>query len=566
MPLSIVCPGCGATLGLPEGTFASIRCPKCRHVFAVAPPAKPAAAAPPPDPVPVPAPVAPKPEAAVPAPPVKPSRRVRRTLAAAALLALFCSGGVVGVCWWLWPSRPPTQEVVDEDGADTKREETVPAGPGQEAEAAGVQPAPLSEERVVRLLPGAVSDVAVGGRGRYLILSLPALDRLAVFDVNTARVVKYIPSGGKNAKFAAGADKLLVVRGDTDTIERWSLTSLEREASSGLAAAASVSHLCLGSASTGPALFARDGTGPGLIDPGTLRISPLVLQQDRNVARPGDGGPVLAGGGMRGQSWAKILRVRASANGQVFGIQDEHGRGWALVPGAEGNSAPTLVPSQGNVPLPSPDGSMLYAGAGVFSRDGKPLGASVPGEQALLLPGCHGPYYLRLEPGEAGHRTPTVFMTGDARPLLRLPQVEVAFGPADFRATDLAADQRIHLIPAARLIVTIPATNDRLVLHRFDVEEALEKSGVDYLLVTSRPPTTAARGTTYTHQLTVRSRQGGAKCRLESGPANMSLTPAGLLNWPVPAGHLDEAAVAILSVSDRSGQELFFTVKIAVVP
>jgi hypothetical protein len=34
-------------------------------------------------------------------------------------------------------------------------------------------------------------------------------------------------------------------------------------------------------------------------------------------------------------------------------------------------------------------------------------------------------------------------------------------------------------------IVTIPAGNDRLVLHRFDAEEALEKSDLDYLVVAS---------------------------------------------------------------------------------
>jgi hypothetical protein len=32
---------------------------------------------------------------------------------------------------------------------------------------------------------------------------------------------------------------------------------------------------------------------------------------------------------------------------------------------------------------------------------------------------------------------------------------------------DLTFDKRVHLIPAARLVITVPASNDRLVLHRF---------------------------------------------------------------------------------------------------
>jgi hypothetical protein len=39
----------------------------------------------------------------------------------------------------------------------------------------------------------------------------------------------------------------------------------------------------------------------------------------------------------------------------------------------------------------------------------------------------------------------------------------------------IAADQRIHLIPAAKLLVLIPASNDRVVMHRFDPEAALAK-------------------------------------------------------------------------------------------
>jgi hypothetical protein len=32
---------------------------------------------------------------------------------------------------------------------------------------------------------------------------------------------------------------------------------------------------------------------------------------------------------------------------------------------------------------------------------------------------------------------------------------------------DLTFDKRVHLIPEARLIITIPASNDRVVLYRY---------------------------------------------------------------------------------------------------
>src|SRR5262245_16903314 len=48
--------------------------------------------------------------------------------------------------------------------------------------------------------------------------------------------------------------------------------------------------------------------------------------------------------------------------------------------------------------------------------------------------------------------------------------------------------KRVFFIPRAKLIVLFPEGNDRLELYPFDVESALEKSGLDYLLVSSRPP------------------------------------------------------------------------------
>ena len=55
------------------------------------------------------------------------------------------------------------------------------------------------------------------------------------------------------------------------------------------------------------------------------------------------------------------------------------------------------------------------------------------------------------------------------------------------------ADRRIFLIPSAKVLITIPETNDRLVLHRFDLDAALDKSGVDYLFVMSEPPSGARK-------------------------------------------------------------------------
>jgi hypothetical protein len=56
--------------------------------------------------------------------------------------------------------------------------------------------------------------------------------------------------------------------------------------------------------------------------------------------------------------------------------------------------------------------------------------------------------------------------TGHSFSFSRLSYVTFAFAPFAF-ARDFTFDKRIHLIPEARLIITISASNDGLVLRRF---------------------------------------------------------------------------------------------------
>ena len=120
------------------------------------------------------------------------------------------------------------------------------------------------------------------------------------------------------------------------------------------------------------------------------------------------------------------------------------------------------------------------------------------------------------------------------------------------------------MIPQGKLIVTIPSTNDRLLLNRLDVEAALEKSDIDYLLVTSQPPLEAKRGGNYVYRLSTKSSKGGVKYHLETGPKGMTISRAGLLTWPVPADAADEES-ATVAVNDASGRVRFHTFKVSLI-
>src|SRR5262249_18008072 len=119
-------------------------------------------------------------------------------------------------------------------------------------------------------------DVCVGGAGRFLILRLPQQRKLAIFDANEAKIVKYLPVAEDTVKVAAGRDKLFVFLPGANVIQRYSLAGFEKEATVPAPTSGRLFQVLMGSASQGPLLLTT-GDGPQLLflDPRTLK--PLAV-------------------------------------------------------------------------------------------------------------------------------------------------------------------------------------------------------------------------------------------------------------------------------------------------
>src|SRR5580704_15457617 len=103
----------------------------------------------------------------------------------------------------------------------------------------------------------------------------------------------------------------------------------------------------------------------------------------------------------------------------------------------------------------------------------------------------------------------TLYCCGERRPLLSLSGVEITVGNDRVMTHDFTDDKRVHFFSAAQLLVTIPEKKDRLILHRFDIEAALKKADVDFLLVTSQPAPLVKKGTTWSYRPEAKSKNGG---------------------------------------------------------
>jgi hypothetical protein len=414
-------------------------------------------------------------------------------------------------------------------------------------------------DKVVVKLPSVIDDVVPGGGGRFLFLLLKKLQKIAVFDVNEAKIVKYLPLPGDNIRYAAGAVRLVVVSPDLGQIQRWSLRSMEKDLAVLMPAGSQVDDLAMGWASTGP-LLVMERAGPKFMDPETLKPAEITV-------------------GALGTNWVPHpqypLAVRAGADGTSFaawqpGISPMGVRMMNLV----GKTATGRYKhDSAGILLPSFDGSLLFTASGVLDGDLKPVSEDST-RNSICLPSYHPAYFISIPRSDnyfPRNQRPkpsliSVYTTADYKLLFNL-QTDDNFGVTPWSANGrnegaLSYEKRLHFFPAANLLVTVAQSRDALQLRRLRIADELNKSGIDYLFVDSLPPPVANPGLEYNYSIQVKSKQGGVKFHLDSGPAGMTITDLGRIAWSVPAHFDDRQASVIVSIKDASGQEIFHSFSI----
>jgi hypothetical protein len=128
---------------------------------------------------------------------------------------------------------------------------------------------------------------------------------------------------------------------------------------------------------------------------------------------------------------------------------------------------------------------------------------------------------------------------------------------------DFTTDKRFQFVPAAQLLITIPLTNDRLVLRSLKLDHSRARARGERLVVTSPTDLTAAAGQKLVHRIVAESKAAGITYTLARGPEGLNVAPDGQLTWMVPERFKGEVR-AVVVVGDASGAELFHTLKIRV--
>ncbi len=340
-------------------------------------------------------------------------------------------------------------------------------------------------------------------------------------------------------------------------IQLWNLTTFEKERTAPLPASLTgddIHQVCMGSASSGPLFVYLPREKRTL----ALDLTRLTTTEVRwNHWSPSNAyGP---------------LHMRASPDGTLL---LGWAGGWAGLDmavfdgGTQVGAYDKFEFSLGIFALPSADGRRVFTPWAIVERN--LTAKKVPGlvGRAYLVPAREPGYFLALH-AEGSHGLPNCpygkkapanlpgvsrlgFYTDDARLLVTVNDYAELKEPSA-----LYWEQRVHYYPRAGLLVTLAKRpgGDRLVRRRVDLTALMERAGVDYLFVASQPPAATA-GMTFTYPLDIRSRKGGVRVKLESGPPGLAVTPEGRVSWAVPAHWQEPEADVVLTLSDASGQEV----------
>jgi len=456
-----------------------------------------------------------------------------------------------------------------------------------------------AEAPLVRQLGGAVSDVVVGGGGRYLLLVLSDARKLAVFDASAGDIINMIPLTTGNALVAAGATKLLIAYPEVKRIERWDLAKMTRDGDSRpLPFEGPLRAIVMGSDSEGPALafWTTGEPGPGLnvyharfsfIELESLLVPRISSFKQGKFATVSEFDKLSASKGsfmvnqFLGHGKDEHVSLRASAGGAIFGIWQSPQRFQTLT--AHGSElAVTFTTDFLGYLAPEANGQSVCTGLGRRLHVDAPIGNEIPGYTAKtpdpVLPTSDPSYYMAvsgLPRDVAGTATVydmkalaprpdavtlSIHAAGDGTRLLTvygLDEMSVAARYSDWFQGDLTTDKRYHFVPAAGLLITIPPTKDRLILRRLEIDKALHQVGVDDVFVTSPLLISVTAGDELDHQIVARSKNGVTKYTLTKGPDGLTVSADGKLKWLVPRTLKGQDIEAVVTVEDATGEERF---------
>jgi len=404
--------------------------------------------------------------------------------------------------------------------------------------------------------PHSITDAVVAGGGKYVILKMQAFPGLAAYDADEKKIVHTLRLGSDNFLYTAGGNVVLVYYPENNLLQTWNLETFEKLKTKPNAKGAIVTYMTMGHSNGNRALIryavgteALDRAGMYLLDTTTLQEIPVK----------GEGNRLLG----HNSSYRDFIHQRTDGTMQIVSE-------WATSHSPSGlgvfllaDSSWTSVYDHTSVGyIAVGDDGLIYTQSGSIYNSQLTKIGDLPGEK--LIPGIGGALFL----GISDSGSMQVYASGSITPIgpvgdfPGLSEGSQAISGARGR-TPFVFDRHIVFDPSHGRIILIPSEHDRVIQRDFDLEQLLEASGVDYLVVTSRPDTNVIPGETWRYKIETLSNAGGIKFTLEFGPDGMEMGDDGTLTWNVPVNHSGTEKVVVL-IENEDGEATYHNFELRV--
>jgi len=413
-------------------------------------------------------------------------------------------------------------------------------------------PVGLDQAEEVVPLPVAAADVVPAAGGRYLLLPLPSLQKIAQFDMRSARIEKYFDTASNDFLVAAGGSKFVVYDAPSRKLSRYDLASgmLEKTATLDEARGNPVA-LGMGVRSEGPLFYV--GTGQAFKQMAELRAIDLASLAPQDLVS--DLTPLLGGN-------RNTLSISDDGRNLVW---TQGNTDYALVEYQSGRlrEVKSKIERTRYARSISLDGRSVFDGPErqFFSDLKTPVGegARMVGGDAYLNRFWYTAAF-RPRPGPIEYLPIQFFVGEQATPLAQLTLDRSGFD----RNSDISPSKRIHLAGAEKALALISDSPPRVAVKRFDIYAAMASSPTEPFAITSDPPRDFPQQEALTYQIETFSKRGGITYRLDAGPSDMTVSPKGLVAWRGPAAGAaaNSTRGVVVAVADASGQELLHSFRV----
>ncbi|MFP6895514.1 MAG: hypothetical protein VCA38_02840 [Roseibacillus sp.] len=403
-----------------------------------------------------------------------------------------------------------------------------------------------AEDQVTRT-PEAIEDFVVADGGGLLVFKLTGLGGLVLYDTAQKKISKIIKLPSDNFIYGAGGKTAVCYFPENNIVQSWDLKTYKKTKTKPNPMSGPILRILMGH-SRGDVAFCRYSEGTDaldraqcfLLDTGSLlTVLPDIstdntsYRDDVRLRADGDLGHVTEWATSHSPSGVSIL-VRT---GKGYELKDEHDSEGYLVPGDDGR---------------------VYTGTGKILSSDLTMSGQIKGQ--LLFPGIGGSLVLGVD--DRGKIT--AYGAGTTTPIG--PVGDFPDWPKDqdldyrFRG-NRNLDKLLVFNPLAGNIIFIPPTNDRIIQRSFDLKAALDKAGIDYLVVTSVPDCRAEPGKEWSYKVDTISNSASVNCKLELAPDGMKISKGGKLSWSVPKEFEGSEKVVVL-LSNKANEQTWHSFEV----